>query len=121
MGPEYKGKGEIFLPPGTSTRARLHEIAHRELGHEPGRYSARELVGDELDAEIWAWERIDKELTPRVGIPAMGAILEYFPKSSNGEVLDIVTDGLRKRGIKVTKAGEGDLEHFLENFNLIID
>ena len=121
ISPGYRGEGEILLPPGVSTRGRLHEIAHRELGHEPGRYFIRDLVDDEIDAEIWAWKKIDKKLTPRVGLPAMGAILEHSPQRSYGEVLDLLIGELRYKGIKVSEAGREDLEHFLVDFNLIED
>ena len=50
----YLGEGLIELPPKASTRTRLHELAHKRFGHEPGRMSALKFVDGEIDAERWA-------------------------------------------------------------------
>ncbi len=106
--------GEIRLPPKASTRTRLHELAHRELGHEPGRYTIEELARNEVAAEAFAWERMGKELNHRVGLPAVGALLEYAPGLGVSRTLNIVSDALREVGVTVTSTGREDLRRFIE-------
>lgn len=108
--------GEVRFPPGASTRTKLHELGHKIMGHEPGTYTAKELVRHEVDAEAFAWERMGKELNHRVGIPAMGALLTYAPDLENREILNIVIDMLREKDITVTKFGREDLKSFLEEY-----
>ena len=108
--------GEIRLPPRASTRLKLHELGHKTMGHEPGTYTAVALAGSEIDAEAFAWRKMGKELNHRVGLPAIGALLTYAPDLDNKEILDIVIDGLREKGIPVTKSGREDLRCFLEEY-----
>ena len=112
-GASYDGE-EVRFPLGASTRTRLHEFAHQELGHIPGTYTAEELARYEVDAEALAWEWMDKRLTPRVGIPAMSALLERAPDLTTREVLNTVIDALRVRGVTVTRSGREELKYFLE-------
>ena len=108
--------GEVHLPSRASTRLRLHELGHKAMGHEPGSYSAVELASNEIDAEVFAWERMGKEPNHRVGLPAIGALLAYAPDLDNREVLNIVVDALREKGIAVTKTSREDLKSFLEEY-----
>ena len=108
--------GEVHLPPKASTRLRLHELGHKTMGHEPGTYTAVALVSNEIDAEVFAWRKMGKELNHRVGIPAIGALLGYAPDLEKREILNIVIDGLREKGIKVGREGREELKSFLEEY-----
>lgn len=107
----YLGEGYIELPPKASTRTRLHELAHKRLGHELGDMSAREFVDKEIDAEKWAWETMDKKPTHRVGIPAIISLIEDYDYSVQ-EAIGLVLERLRVKGVPVTKSGREDLTRF---------
>ncbi len=107
----YLGDGLIELPPKATTRVKLHEFAHKRLGHEPGVMSAKSFVDNEIDAEKWAWETMDKKPTHRVGLPAMASLIEDYDFSLQ-EALDLVTERLRSKGITVTKSGRENLARF---------
>jgi len=109
----YSGEREIVLPPKASTRTRLHELAHKRLGHEPGRMTVSEFVDREIEAEVFAWEAMDKELNPRVGGPALMALIEDYD-FSNEEALELVVGRLEAVGIQVSEADRKDLWRFLE-------
>jgi len=104
----YLGEGYIELPPKASTRTRLHELAHKRMGHELGDTSAREFVDKEIDAEKWAWETMDKRPTHRVGLPAVVSLVEDYDFSIQ-EALRLVIKRLKMKGIPVTKSGRKDL------------
>ena len=99
---EYKGNGIIVFKPHSSTRTKLHEIAHKTLGHELGKMKTWEFVDRELNAEAWAWRRMDKKLNYRIAIPAFADLIDnhgYKPQ----QALLLVLDGLERQGIKVGK------------------
>ena len=104
----YLGEGYIELPPKASTKTRLHELAHKKLGHEPGEMEVEEFADREIDAEKWAWETTDKSLTPRVGLPAVVSLVEDYDFSIQ-EALRLVIKRLKMKGIPVTKSGRKDL------------
>ena len=116
-GGRYLGEEEgIILPPRASTRTRLHALGHKMMRHEPGTYTVKELASNEIDAEIFAWKRMEKALNHRVGLPAIGALLTYAPDLSNREILNIVVDTLREKGVIVGKSGREDLKSFSEEY-----
>jgi len=112
----YLGGGEVSWPPGASTRTRLYELGHKRYGHEPGRYTPRQYAGHEIDAEVFAWERMGKKPTPRVALPAIGALREDSDLSDD-EILSIVVKVLRSKGINVSRADREDLEAFVREFS----
>ncbi len=79
----YEGSGKITFPKKPSTRTRLHEIAHRELGHEPGREKISTFISNEIDAEIWARKKMNHKITPRVGLTAYATLLIDFGYSED--------------------------------------
>jgi len=57
-----EGEHVIVFPEGASTRTRLHEIAHAELGHETKeRISFGERARRELAADSWVYEKLGKD------------------------------------------------------------
>lgn len=102
----YLGEGVIRFPGKPSTRTRLHEIAHKRMGHEPGRMSAREFTSKEIDAEVWAWEMMGKKPNYRVGLPAYSDLIDRFELSPE-RALRLVYSSLTSKGIEV--GGEGVL------------
>jgi len=108
---KYLGEGLIELPLKATTKTRLHELAHKRLGHEPGMMPARELVDREIDAETWAWEAMDKKPTHRVGLPAMQSLIEDYDYSIR-EAVGLVISRLKAKGIPITRAVVEDLTRF---------
>ncbi len=54
-----EGEHIIVLPKGASTKTRMHEIAHAELGHETvDSITLHESVQRELAADAWVYERL---------------------------------------------------------------
>ncbi len=104
----YLGEGLIELSLRATTRAKLHELAHKKFGHEPGKMSAKTFVDNEIDAERWAWETMDKRPTARVGLPALVSLVEDYDFSIQ-EALALVVERLRRKGVSVTKLGREDL------------
>lgn len=100
---EYQGSGLIRFEGKPSTRTRLHELAHKNLGHEPGKMTVKELVNRELDAEAWAWEAMDKKPNYKIGLPAYLDLVDRFNFSSC-EALGLVSHQLRRRGIEFDTA-----------------
>lgn len=100
----YLGKGVIVYSGKPSTRTRLHEIAHRRLGHEPGKMTAGEFAREEIEAEEWAWRAMDKKFTYRVGYPAYASLIQEYGYSPS-DALGIVYFELRKKGIEVSEIG----------------
>jgi len=100
----YLGEGIVVFSGKASTRTRLHELAHKRMGHEPGRMSVSEFVSSELDAEIWAWERMDKKPNYRVGLPAYSDLISRFGYDP-AAARRIVFSHLRRRGIGVGQEG----------------
>lgn len=111
----YLGGGVIRLPPKVSTRARLHEIGHKILGHEPGLMPIDRFISKELDAEIYAWRMMDREPTYRVGVPVLVELIRDWGLDKR-ESLRLVGRELGKKGIKVGKSARRDLGRFAYEF-----
>jgi len=109
---KYLGEGVVELSPKASTKTRLHELAHKKFGHEPGRMSVDEFVDKEIDAEKWAWETMDRKLTHRVGLPALMSLIDDY-NFSDMKSLNIVIRRLKAKGIPVSMDGREDLARFV--------
>jgi len=76
----------VFLPKGVSTSVRLHELGHEAYGHgyETSK-NLRDIIFEEIEAEIYSWENRGKEVTYRVGIEAVKQLVHdhgYTPKEA---------------------------------------
>lgn len=62
LGEHFMEEGEhiIVVPEGASTKTRLHEIAHAELGHEGPAKTYGERVKRELEADSWVYEKLGR-------------------------------------------------------------
>lgn len=103
-------EGEVWFPPHASTRTRLHELGHKALGHITGKKYVDEIAEEELDAEIYAWDKMDKPITHRVGMAPVSSLMGYGLDEE--EALQAVVRALRRKGIKVGKVELEDLRSF---------
>ncbi len=103
-------EGEAYVPKGSSTRTRLHELGHIEFGHTEGDKTIGEFIEEELDAEVYAYESMDKKLTYRIGFGPVIDLVQRFgvhPLEAAGYVIW----ELEERGIEVSdKARENLIE-----------
>lgn len=58
-----EGEHEIVLRKGASSKTRLHEIAHAELGHVGSAGTYQEMARRELDADAWVYEKLGRDPT----------------------------------------------------------
>lgn len=77
---------EIIIPYHAGLKTRLHEIAHCVLKHcmdNRTRYPLSEHISQELDAELWAYEKAGKKYSMEsLANIAYSAIIEYGGKNS---------------------------------------
>jgi len=92
-----------------STRTRLHELAHKVMHHEPGLVTLGRFIGEEIDAERWAWKMMGKETTYRVGIPALCDLVQNYNFKPD-EAVKVVVIELRDRNIPVSKQAVKELK-----------
>jgi len=57
-----EGEHVVVLPKGASTKTRMHEIAHAELGHETReRITFSDWAQRELGADSWVYEKLGRD------------------------------------------------------------
>lgn len=118
-------EGEIILPEGTSTKKKLHELGHQEFGFQKIITSTEErTVGDtaysEILAEKYAWEHMGKEITYRVGLPALTTLM-YEEKLKPREAVDVVVEVLEKyMGIPVPSSGKKEFRSWAQRYKRVI-
>jgi hypothetical protein len=100
---------DTILEPHASTALRLHELGHKILGHNPGKYTVEEYVNRELDAETFSYENREKPINYRVGISAVSGLKHDANMPAERAAL-VVTYYMLKRGIPVTKGNIAWLE-----------
>lgn len=93
---------DLLFSPHASTSTKLHELAHKTLGHNPGTMSVEEFVDRELDAEMWAREHMDKPVDYRVGRVAVSDLVGLGIPAKRASL--VVAYYLLKRGIPVSRA-----------------
>ena len=83
-GEHYTEEGEhiVVLPQGASTKTKMHEIAHAELGHEGRAKTYKERAKRELEADSWVYEKLGKN-------PTWAEILEDF----GGDIDELLEKG----------------------------
>lgn len=94
--------GKITLKPHASTRTRLHELGHKVHKHKSGMMKLSQLARDEIEAESYAYEKMDKPVNYKVGIPALASLVEDFGETPE-EALEVVIQELGKKGIHTTE------------------
>jgi hypothetical protein len=102
-------EGEVVVPSGTSTKIRLHEIGHQIIGNpklieDVEGFTPADIAYEEILAEKYAWERMDKPLNYRIGVPAIARLCSEGINSKDAIRLTIRV--LRKMGIDVPPQGE---------------
>lgn len=109
----YDGISEITLLPHASTKTRLHELGHKELGHGVEDFITQdELARREIDAESYAYRKMGKEVDYRSGI---SALLQLIDHGEEPEVaLKKVVKVLRKKGVQISNEDKQRLREFTE-------
>lgn len=104
----YFGGRDFFLPPHSSTRTRLHELAHFRMGHEPGLLTLEQFISRDIDAELFAWRMMDKSPTIRVGIPVLVDLIDEWDVHPY-EACDLVVDELKLNEVLIFRQGVREL------------
>lgn len=93
----------IELPYHASTKTKLHEMAHKELGHVfMGDITYRELFDGECDAEMFVRKHINKIPDINIVLPAIYGVCAYGYIRPN-VLLNLSRDYLDNYGIKFSK------------------
>lgn len=85
---DEEGKHVVVVPQGASTKSRMHEIAHAELGHEGPAKTYSERAKRELAADSWVYEKLGRT-------PSMYELLEDFA----GDIEELIKEGYSVSGI----------------------
>jgi len=106
---------EATVPVGGTTRIRLHELGHEKLEHFPkvvkfygkGRKDVlkmyqpwRQLVDDEIEAEIYSFRMMGKKITPKVSMMALRELVSWGWEP--WRALSLVIGRLRHYGIETS-------------------
>jgi len=101
---ERGGEHGVWFTKDTSTKTKLHEIGHARHGHANiGGVTFGDRIDRELDAEIYAYLAMGKELTPHVAVDAISQAYTWRPRMNWVSVINAVANKLEERGIQVTK------------------
>lgn len=103
---------KVVLEKGASSTTRLHEIAHKELGHKGGRLTLEELVRQEIEADEYAYKKMGRNYNVNVlgGIATKLIREEELTPSYSLELIDKV---LIEKGYKLTGEDKEDLLKYL--------
>ena len=91
----------LVYAPGCSNTTKAHENGHKELGHKTGIMSAGKLISNELDAEAYAFQSMDRKITSRIGIPAAQMLVQDYQYDPHKATV-LVAQGLISKGIPFT-------------------
>jgi len=120
----YPG-GEIVILEGTTSRVKLHEIGHQELGRskiitETPAETLGDIAHTEMAAEKYSFEAKGKEVTYRIGASAVRTLM-YDEKQSPKDAVDIVVEVLEKyMGIPVPRDGKAELLRWAKQYKEVI-
>lgn len=93
----------IELPKGASTRTRLHEIGHGIRDNFPDKMTINDFVEEELEAESFAFRRMDKVPTWKISLSVLNQIILDDNVNAN-QAFNSVLSGLNHVGVKVSKS-----------------
>lgn len=104
------GEYQIMLPYRASTKTRLHELAHVLLGHcdKPPDYTD-ELIRNEIQAEIWAYQKCDKQITLDAMLNIAALAIQW--KDKPNFVFNQIVNTLNSNGIVLNKQRRSNLWH----------
>ncbi len=74
---DNNGNHVITVPYHASTRTKLHELGHVYHNHKTEDVTIRELLNREGDAELFAYQHMNKTLSYKVLIPALNNLAQY--------------------------------------------
>jgi hypothetical protein len=104
------GKHVIEWPEGTSTRARVHEVAHAMLGHSSADSKTwASVVVRELLAEAQTYKWMDKKVTWRIAIPLITELYHEAGVRDISTMFILLRDGLDQAGYPLSKKDTSEL------------
>lgn len=109
---ESTKENKFIFEKGASSTTKLHEIAHKELGHRMGHLTLEELVGQEIEADEWAYEKMSRPYN----VNALGGIATKLIREeglSPGYSLELIENVLAKKGYNLTGEDKSDLLKYL--------
>lgn len=117
-------EGRILVPTGTSSRRKLHEVGHKVTGlrkflEDKEEWTVGDAAYNEVLAEKFAWEARGKEVTYRVGLPAV-LTLNYEEKMSPRESVGVVIQVLREMRIPVTQRDKRFMFNWLRRYRRVV-
>ena len=121
----YTTEGEIILPEGARSKVKLHELGHQKFGTSKiiEEYPERvlgDVAHDEIVAEKYAWDTKGKEITYRVGVPAVYTLM-YDERQTPRSAVAIVVEILEKyMGIPVPRGGRAELLRWATKYRRVI-
>ena len=102
------GNHVITLPYHASTRTKLHELGHVYHNHKPDDLTLREVFNYEGDAELFAYQHMDKALSFKVLIPALDTLVEYNELRVH-DLFNLALDYLTKHNIPLDRSSRSQL------------
>ena len=109
----------ITIPYKASTKTRLHELAHCELGHclsPVFNMLISDYIAEELEAEKWAYERFGTELSIEAIFNIAHQAVMFGARSSH--VFNSSIRALHNHNFKLTKEQRSYLWHSCKEFEL---
>jgi hypothetical protein len=107
----------INLIQGATKRTEYHEIGHHRLGHDSRQDKPNQIINKELDAEIYAYGKLNRRITAQVCSPATYSIKQEYIKTGKmtaSEATKLIKEGLVKRNINVSKEEEQNIKDYFE-------
>lgn len=106
----YSDKSGISYSKKPNTRTRLHEIAHKRLGHKTSsKMKVSELINSELEAEAWAWEAMGKKPDYRISYSILSTLIYIYNFPATVAIEEVIT-AMQDKGIKVSRKDRNSLE-----------
>jgi len=102
--------GVVQLSPRARTKDKLHELGHKHYRHTIGEFRLiddAEFVKREIEAEAFAYEKMEKPISYKVGLAALSVIDEFGISSEEG--LELVIKELERIGVAVGEKEKAEL------------
>ena len=107
---EYKN-GKIGLIPDADAITRYHEEGHKFYKHKTGFLKIDELVRYEIEAESYAYKKMNKSINYKVAIPVFFYLIEDFGKTQD-DAINIIENELKKKNISISEQNKRNLKTY---------
>jgi hypothetical protein len=107
----------INLIQDATKRTEYHELGHHRLGHDSRQDKPNQIINKELDAEIYAYGKLNRKITAQVCSPATYSIKQEYVKTGKmtaSEATKLIKKGLVKRNISVSREEEQNIKDYFE-------